>query len=171
MNNSPFRIILRFVLIYLLQVMVFKNMNVKVFDPYAAETLVFPLFLATLPTRTTPQLCILLGFLSGFLLDISYNTWGVHAASGAFAGYMRLFALRRIEPKGGFGSEIIPNIHSLGWRPFLIYYGLFLAVYLVFHYSMVMFTPYYLLDILVKSALSYLISMVFGVVLSLIMRF
>jgi hypothetical protein len=170
MNNSPFRIVLWFLLLYALQIMVFKMMTFRAFGPYHVEILIFPLFIATLSTRTIPQVCILIGMLSGLLLDISYDALGIHAATGAFVGYIRFYALRQIEPKGGFGTDIVPGIRSLGLRPYLIYYSIFLGLYMIFYYFMVEFTPFYLFDILVKSALSFLVSMVFGVLLSLIVR-
>ncbi len=170
MNNSPLRIALRYLALYLLQVVIFKQMTMQVSGIYSAEIFVFPLFLAMLPSRTPIQLGMLIGFFGGLLLDIAYDTLGVQAAAGVFCAFCMPWALRQVEPKGGFGNEITPSIQTLGLRPFFVYYAWVLLFFVIFYYSMLEFSPYYFVRILIKSVLTYIGSLFFGVLLSTLFR-
>jgi hypothetical protein len=170
MNNSPLRIVLRYLALYLLQIVIFKQMTTQVMGIYSAEIFVFPLFLAILPSRTPIQVGMLIGFFGGLFLDVAYDTLGVHAAAGVFCAFCMPWALRQVEPKGGFGSEITPSIQTLGLRPFVVYYAWVLFFYVFFYYCMLEFSPYYFIRILIKSVLTYTVSLFFGVILSTLFR-
>jgi hypothetical protein len=170
MNNSPLRIALRYLMLYLLQIVILKQMTMQVSGIYSIEIFIFPLFIASLPSRTPVQLGMLIGFVGGLFLDYAYDTWGVQAAAGTLCAFCMPWALRQVEPKGGFGNEIIPSIYTLGLRSFVVYYAWVLLVYVIFYYSMLEFSPYFFVQILIKSVLTYTVSLFFGVLFSTLFR-
>ncbi len=101
MNNTAKNII-RFVVLVLLQVAVFNNIQLSGFlNPY-----VYILFILLLPFETPSWLLLILSFLIGFCIDIFSNTIGLHASACVFMGYMRPFVLNLISVRDNYESDI-----------------------------------------------------------------
>jgi len=80
MNNIIWRNIIRFVLIYIFQVFVLKRMSAGWAGDYYLNVIIYPLFLMMLPLRTPRTLLLVIGFLAGILIDIFYESYGIHNA-------------------------------------------------------------------------------------------
>jgi cell shape-determining protein MreD len=89
------------------------------------------MFLLLLPIRTPRALQVFLAFLLGLLIDVFYNTPGLHAAASTFTAYMRDAILRIIEPRGGYTSDKTPNRRLFGDQWFWQYAAVLLFVHLV----------------------------------------
>jgi hypothetical protein len=128
------RISLQFVLLVLLQKLVFSNVDLWQVA-FANVALVFPLFLPT----SVPKLSgLLLVFAFGLVLDvfIGAGVYGVHAFSLTFVYYFRLFWLRIITPSVRMEDDdeldLAVHIQSFTW---LVQYAvpLLLVFNLVFY--------------------------------------
>ncbi|MBL0308865.1 MAG: rod shape-determining protein MreD [Bacteroidetes bacterium] len=127
-NQIPV-ILFRLLLLLLVQVILFSNMNLSsLVIPY-----VFPLFVLLLPFETPRWLLMLLGFISGLTLDIFLGSTGMHAAAGVLIGYLRPFLINAITPKGT-EFEISPNIYAQGVTWFVFYLGISMFLYLFFYF-------------------------------------
>ncbi len=78
-------------------------------------------FILLLPIETNPMLLMFLGFAIGFIVDIFYNSLGLHALSMVLVGYLRNYWLGVITPQGGYDAGNLPNVKSHGLQWFLVY--------------------------------------------------
>ena len=85
MNNSNFYNIIRFLVLVLLQVMIFNHINfLGYINPYP-----YILFVLLFPVNNNRTLFILASFFVGLTIDLFSDSGGVHAASCAFIAYLR----------------------------------------------------------------------------------
>ncbi|MCM4172880.1 rod shape-determining protein MreD [Arenibacter sp. TNZ] len=89
-RNSYFINIIRFVLLILVQVLVFNKLN---FFGYI-NPMVYILFLYWYPIKERRQLFLLLSFLLGFIIDLFSDTVGLHAAAAVTIAYLRPTIMR-----------------------------------------------------------------------------
>ncbi|MCU0345575.1 MAG: hypothetical protein MUC59_01445 [Saprospiraceae bacterium] len=170
MNNTIVTNILRFVGLVLLQGLVFKNIGVgwETF-PYL-HIIVFPIFILLLPLRTPKTLVIFLGFVIGLSVDFLYDTLGVHASAAVFTGFVRSLVLRMFEPRGGYNMAYSPTIARMGLGWFLQYSSILMFTHIFFYYSVEAFTFVYIVDILIKTFVSFFASMVFIMIFQLLLN-
>lgn len=60
-------------------------------------------------------------FITGFMVDIFYDSLGIHAAASVFIMFVRNPWLRLITPQGGYDPGVIPSIRLNGTRWFFMY--------------------------------------------------
>ena len=162
MNSDIAKNIWRFVLLLLLQGLIFKRISPDASLFYYVDFIIFPLFLFLLPFRTSPLLIIFLGFVIGLSLDLLfYDSPGVHASASVFTGFIRPTVLRFLEPKSGYNINQSPNKSELGMTWFLSYAAILLFGHLLFYFSIEFFTFVYIGQILLKTVLSFIFSMCF----------
>lgn len=153
--------ILRFIGILLAQVLVLKRMTVGLEAFPYIDILLYPLFILLLPLRMPRPLVMLIAFAMGMLVDIFYNSPGVHASASVFTAFIRPIVLKRLEPRGGYTAAHEPNRARMGWAWFLRYASILFAIHLFFYFSVESFTFVYILRILMKTVFSFLVSMIF----------
>ncbi len=78
-------------------------------------------FILLLPIETNALLLMLLAFIMGFMVDIFYNSLGLHALTLVFIAYLRNYWLGAITPQGGYDAGTLPNLKSHGLQWFLVY--------------------------------------------------
>ncbi|MFN7117833.1 MAG: hypothetical protein ACK4TA_13615 [Saprospiraceae bacterium] len=153
--------ILRFVGMLLVQVLVLKRVTLgwEAF-PYV-QILLYPLFILLLPLRVPRPLVILTSFAMGILVDMFYNSWGIHASASVFTAFIRPFILNRLEPRGGYTAAHAPNKERMGWAWFLRYAAFLLAFHLFFYFSVESFTFVYIIRILLNTFFSFIVTFIF----------
>jgi rod shape-determining protein MreD len=117
MNRS---VALQFVvfLVYLfLQVMLLKNF--VLFN--TAFCFLYVMFILLLPIETNTLALMVMGFLLGFLIDIFYDSLGIHASSLVLIAFLRNYYLNAITPQGGYDAGVAPNLAANGILWFLVY--------------------------------------------------
>ncbi len=164
MNNSLLLTNLwRFLGLLTIQLALLKPIGDVLGTPFAI--FLWPLFILFLPIELGTPLVVLLGFALGMLVDLMYGTLGVHASAGVFSAYARSFILAIFEPKGGFsGREVISAPVHLGWPRFLQISGFFFLAHLFWYFSVETFTFYYIGAILLKTFVSWLLTMAFALI-------
>ncbi len=153
MSNRVLSNIARFIILVLLQGLVFQNINLW------GQFIIYPLFLFLLPYETPKWALILLGFFLGITIDLFYNSIGVHAAAGVLTGTIRPFILKIQEPKGGYPQGQSPTRYRLGTALYFRYTGTLLLIHLFWYYSMEIFSIVELPQILLSTLISFLFSM------------
>jgi len=104
--------------IYLIaQVVLMKNL--VLFN--TAFCFIYVSFILFTPIETNTLLLMFLGFVLGFMVDIFYDSLGLHASSLVLIGYFRNFWLSRITPQGGYDAGEGPTLGANGFQWFLIY--------------------------------------------------
>ncbi len=130
--------------------------------------IVFPIFIFLLPLRTPLPLVILLGFVAGISVDFFYDTLGLHASAAVFTAYSRTFVLKILEPRGGYNVNLNPTAENLGIKWFFQYSAILMFLHLFFYFSVEAFTFVFIIDILKKTIVSFVVSMLFIAIFQLI---
>jgi len=131
MNNQHIPgLIISFVLYLLLQVTIVRNM--VLFD--VAFCYVYVAFLLLFPFETRPALLLIIGFICGLLIDIFYDTLGIHAAACVLIAFLRPYWAKTVPPRGGYEIGMKPTIKVMGLMWFLTF-----TLPLIFIHHMVLF--------------------------------
>ncbi len=126
MINTILRFGLIFILLILLQVLLFDNIQFSGYiNPY-----VYIMFIILLPVEIPSWLLLLLSFGTGIILDFFSGSPGMHSSATVFAGFVRPYILQIIAPRDGYELRSEPSMMNYGFRWFLTYT---LLVVLVHH--------------------------------------
>ena len=96
MGGTIARNLVRFVFILLLQVLVFRSLTIYYPVLDNISIIIYPVIIMLLPMRTPGALILVIAFVLGILVDMFYNTPGVHASACVFTGFIRPFVLPRL---------------------------------------------------------------------------
>ena len=109
--------IFRFVIILLLQVLVFSNVNISGYI-YPAF---YVYFILLLPFETAGWLLLLSAFAMGISVDVFTNSLGINAAAAVFTAFVRPAVIRILRSAREYEPGIAPGIKDLGVRWFFLY--------------------------------------------------
>lgn len=150
-----------FLVFILLQMFVFNHLH---FFEYGF-CYIYIGFLLMLPYDLGKISGLLIGFATGLILDLFFQSGGIHTASSVFMMFVRPNLIGLINPKGGFEMGTRMTVSDMGWSWYLIY-----SIILVFLHHLVLFlldafNSAYILKALYLSAASTLftIAMIFAV--------
>ena len=130
MNKGIIRQLIGYVAFILLQVLVFKN--IALFD--VSFCFVYVAILLLLPVETDRILTMIIAFITGLLIDVFYNSLGIHASAMVLIAFIRNYWLSVITPQGGFDGNISPSAINMGGQWFSTY-----AIPLIFVHHLTMF--------------------------------
>lgn len=161
MGNNIFTHIIRSIFIILLQVLIFRQIHFG--DSFLRYThvLLYPIIILLLPLKVSRNALILIGFAIGIILDIFYDSIGIHAATAVFTAFLRPYVLQLIEPRGGYNVNISPTRFHLGFPWFVQYASILVFTHCFFYFSVEAFSFVYLKEILLSTVLSFIFSMTF----------
>ena len=152
---------IRFVILLLLQIIVFSQVRIGPLGPYYIDIIVFPLAYLLLPFRTPRELQFLLAFGIGLVVDLSMQSPGLHAGASVFTIAVRPIILRLLEPRGGYDKLHSPTLQRFKWPWFASFMSILSFVHILFYFSMEVFTPLFIGAILIKTLLSWFVSTLF----------
>lgn len=170
MRASTWIHIVRFVVLAILQVLIFRRLTLPLGDVAYVHFMVYPLALLLLPIKT-PRIILMLAALAlGLFVDGFYNSPGVHAAAIVLLAYIRTPLLQLIEPYEGYNEELGPSLKQMGVTWFMSFLAASLAVFLFAYFSVEAFSFVYLLsivlDTLVSLVASFLVILIIEMVFS-----
>ncbi len=168
MNYNWVSILFRFVVLLVLQVTVFERVRFDLGILSYTHILVYPLWIMLLPFKMPKPVILIAAFMMGMMVDMFYDSPGVHAAALVFSAYMRDFILRIIEPDIGYEPEQPFNIRRLGIIWYISYAALFLLLHLFVYFSVEVFSFVYFYEIMVSTITSLIFSLFIVVFLVLI---
>lgn len=117
MINNIFRYVLFFIVIILLQVLFFNNIQFSGYvNPY-----VYIMFILLLPVEISSWLLLIICFFTGLTIDIFTGSPGMHTSATVIAGFVRPYVLRLISPRDGYEAGSLPSMLIYGFRWFFIY--------------------------------------------------
>jgi rod shape-determining protein MreD len=149
---------LRFLVIILLQGLILKRIYLG--GPHFNYLSIFfyPVLLMLLPMKTPRVALLLIGFGLGFLIDLFYESPGVHMSACVFLAFVRPLVLQFMEPRGGFPMNSNPTAGDFGLAWFMQYSGIMLFVFLFFYFSVEVFAFARIWEILLKVVSSFVVS-------------
>ena len=168
MNTVILANVYRFIGLSLIQGFVFQNIGNGWEDFPYLHIVVFPIFIFLLPMRIPRSLVLLLGFAIGMFVDILYDTLGLHASAAVFTAYIRPFVFKVLEPRGGYNVNLSPTVRHLGVSWYLQYTAILMLAHLFFYFSVEAFTFVYIGNILLKTIISFVTSMIFVIIYQVI---
>ena len=130
MNKELRKNIVSFLFFTIVQIVVFQNFNLSEWG-FAFAYVGFVLFL---PIDIPIILLLFLAFSQGIILDIFYNTLGLHALVTVLIAYLRSFFIRLLAPKM---MDDLTNVNSIG--QFGIQRVVFYTLILVFIHHVFLF--------------------------------
>lgn len=164
MNNVMIAQSLRFVILLILQVLIFKRVSLAWEGFNYVSVFIIPIFIILLPHRTSHALSVLLGFVFGLAVDVFYNSPGVHASAMVLIAFVRPFILKIYEPRGGYAQNLSPTKSQLGINVFVFYAATMLIIYLLTYFSVLAFSFVYIGEILLRTISSFFPSLLFIVI-------
>lgn len=130
MINSILRFGLTFILLMLMQIALFDNIQFSGYvNPY-----VYIMFILILPVEIPSWLLMILSFGTGIIVDLFSGSPGMHTSATVLAGFVRPYVLRLVSPRDGYEARSEPSRRNYGFRWFLIY-----TVLIVFVHHMALF--------------------------------
>lgn len=163
MKNKIAVNIARFILLVLLQVLVFNNIQVfNYLTPY-----IYILFIIILPFETPKWLLLLSGFVLGYTVDIFSGTGGIHAAASTFAAFLRPWFQNLAPAKQEFEPGMEPCIRMLGFKWFFVYSLLLTTA----HHIMFYFLEVFRLSNFLKTMQYALINVVFTMIFIILIQY
>jgi rod shape-determining protein MreD len=138
-----------FLLLLLLQLLIFNNIQISGFiNPY-----VYLLFILLLPYETPGWLLLLLGFITGFIIDAFMNTFGMHTSATLFMAFLRPYVLNILIDRNDSGQKGSPSLALNGFVWILRYtlvlvFGHHLFLFFIESFSFTNFFPTFLRIIL-----------------------
>jgi len=138
----------------ILQTLLFNHLQL-----FGGVIMVYMIALLKVPVEMNRNLQILLGFLSGLVVDIFSNTPGMHALAGVTVMWIRMPILHLYinseDVKAG-----IPSTNLMGLQCYLRYAFTLLAIHCVLLYFIESFTLFHILSTLLKVAISLALSFI-----------
>jgi hypothetical protein len=86
-----------------------------------------------LPIETNTLLLMVLGFILGLLVDIFYDSLGIHASALVLVGFLRNIWLSRITPQGGYDAGEGPTLAANGVQWLVVY---ILPIIFIHHFAL-----------------------------------
>lgn len=163
MINSVFRFGLIFIVLLLLQVVLFNNIQFSGYvNPY-----VYILFILLLPVEVPAWIILPLAFITGMILDIFTGSPGMHASATVFSAFVRPHVLRLVAPRDGYESRAEPSIVNYGVRWFLVYTILMVLV----HHTVLFYLEVFRFADFFRTFLRVILSSVFTITFIMILEY
>lgn len=161
MNKLVTNNIVWFVFLVAFQGLVLRHFSEGVGGSFYFHVFLYPLFLFRFPIGGQRYIQLLVAFALGLGVDFFYDSPGINAAASVFTMYLRPLILKALEPREGYNINASPSISQYGVGWIVRYTGILLLIHLFIFFSIDAFTYYYIIDIILKTLSSFIISLVF----------
>lgn len=163
MINRILRLGLIFILLLLLQVLLFNNIQFSGYvNPY-----IYLMFILLLPFEIPAWLLLILSFFTGLIVDLFSGTPGMHTAATVLAGFVRPYVLRIISPRDGYETGAEPSMMVYGFRWFLFY----TAIMVLIHHTALFYLEVFRFADFFRTLARILLSSLFSVIFILLLEY
>jgi len=169
-NKYIFPNIIRIIVIFLVQVLIFKQMTFTVDNTIFVHFLIYPLAILLFPVKTPRIILMITGFIMGLGLDLFYDSVGIHAATLVFTAYIRNIVIAFIEPFDKYNVIDVPTIRNLGIGWFVSYLSILLFIHILVYFSIEAFSFVYFFEIFINTIFSFIVSFIIIMLSQLIFR-
>ena len=170
MNPVLVKNIVRFITIFLVQVLVLKRVDLSIGTFNYIHIIIYPLIILLLPIRTSRAVILVLSFILGIMIDLFYNSPGIHASAMVFTGFLRGIVLSILEPYEGYNTDDSPTLDTLGIGWFLSYFSILLFAHCFWYFSVEAFSFIYFFDIALNTIFTFIPSILLILVLQLLFK-
>jgi hypothetical protein len=157
------RNIVRFIVLVLVQILIFNNVEIGGYiNPY-----VYILFILLLPFQTPAWITLSLGFVLGLIIDIFSETIGMHTAATVFIAFIRPSVLSYFSPRDGYQPGSYPRVFYYG-LPWFIKYA---SIMVLSHHLLLFYIEMFRLQDFFSTFLRVILSTLFSLSLIIISQF
>jgi rod shape-determining protein MreD len=159
MSKGPVQIIVQFIVLLLLQLLLFNNIRFSGYiNPY-----VYVLFFLLLPFDFSGSLMLVLALVMGLILDLFMGTPGVHSFATVLIAFIRPNVLNLIAPHDGYDPNTLPRVGQMGLIWFIKYAAIIIVIhhFVLFYAEVFSFSHFFFT--LLKALLSSFFTLVFVV--------
>ncbi len=163
MINSILRFGLIFILLILLQVLLFNNIQFSGYiNPY-----VYVMFILLLPIEIPSWLLLLLSFTTGLIVDFFSGSPGMHTSATVLAGFVRPYILRIVSPRDGYepGSDSSMLIYGFRW------FATYTLLIVLIHHTALFYLEVFRFADFFRTMLRVILSTVFSMMFILLIEF
>lgn len=126
MNTKGFiKIVFSFLLVLLAQVFLLRDVGIG----GLAFLYIYTYVVIKAPIDLNRSLLVTLAFFIGWLVDVFYDTHGLHAFSLVLIAYIRPIILNFLTPANGYDDRSKISLKEMTWLWFLPYVGLMLFIH------------------------------------------
>lgn len=152
MINSILRYALMAIMLILLQLLLFNNIQFSGYvNPY-----VYIMIILLLPYTIPSWLLLVISFFTGLIIDLFMGSPGMHASATLLAGFSRPYVLSVIAPRDGYESGVELSMQIHGFRWFVVYASIIVFVhhFALFYLEVFRFSGFFrtLLRVVLSSA-------------------
>ena len=163
-SRNIFSIVGQFVALGAVQIFLLKNL--ALFG--VAFCFIYLLPILILPISIRPTSLLLISFIFGLVIDVFYDTLGLHSAAVAVFAFLRPFWLKAVRTSGGYDDTNSPSLQEMGVVWFISY-----ALPLIFVFCLVFFIAdqwgtVNWLNILNKSLFSSIFTLLLAIIVQLL---
>jgi len=155
---------IRFLALMVIQVFLLDHLDL--YDGMVVPYL-YILFLFMLPFDIEHSFLMVIGFITGLIMDIFSNTPGMHTSACVLICFIRPYFLQWISPREGYEFGLIPRIQHMGVPWFITYIGVLILV----HHTWLFFVEVYMLDRFLETFARVLFSGIFTAALCILAQF
>lgn len=158
MSSAFFQNIIRFIVLILLQIIVFNNINLLGYvNPY-----IYIVFLILYPVNANRYGLLIAGFLLGLTMDMFSDSGGIHSAACLFLAYFRPFAF-----KVAFGLSYEYQTIKISKEP-IVKQFVFVSIVVLVHHLVLFLLEAFSLALVGKALLKVLFSGIITLIFSLL---
>ena len=158
MTGEVIKIIRRFLILAIIQVLILKYINIGWDGEIYIKLFIYPVFVMLIPIKIPRALVILLAFVFGLFVDMFYDSLGLHTIGLVFIAWFRTILLKILEPIEGYKIDSSLTMKNFGFTWFLSYSGVLLFINVFIYFLFEAFAFEYFPEIIIKSILSFILS-------------
>lgn len=151
MNNQIIRHFLRFLLVFIIQVILLKRLDLSLGSFNYMHLFLYPILILFLPFKTPRSVLLIIAFFLGLGLDFFYDSLGIHASAAIFIAFIKKYVLKLLEPIEGYNLDQNISVSAIGLPWILSYVGVLLFVHNLWFFSVEAFSFVYLKEILLRT--------------------
>ena len=123
--SEGLRLLFRFIVLFIIQLFILNQIQWS----GLAKPFIYIFFLFFLPMKWKPWVVLMVCFLTGAVMDVFSNTFGLHAAACSLIGFIRPFVYRLTTPQYDFDDEVLTDVHSRTFTQFVAYNAILSTVF------------------------------------------
>lgn len=148
----------RFIVLYLVQILIFKQITFSLGGIAYIHFIIYPMAIILMPIKTPRVVLLLSAFVMGLALDMAYDSVGIHAAALVFTAYIRNIVIAFLEPFDGYSVADVPSIKNFGFAWFVSYVSVVLLIHIFTYFSIEAFSFVFIFEIFLNTIFSFIFS-------------
>jgi len=154
----------QFILLYFIQAMVFKDLVLGLSGSLSIVVFIYPVIILILPLSVPRTSILFIAFVMGFLIDLWYNSAGVHAAALLLTAFARPYVVSILLDDAEIRSNLNQQALTVKLPTYMSYAIILYLIHTFTYFCLEQFSMDNFGALLMKSIFSALFSFFFAVI-------